>query len=205
VPGAFVDALSGAADMGWHAEVAPEAVAPAIECADGFEAYVAALSKKDRHELRRKMRNFEAAGAPTFALATAGSPFATALETLIVLMRASHPGKVAFLERYEPFFRAAAQIMADEGLACISTLSLDGRPAGATLTFELGGCAYLYNSGYDPAFAHLAAGLVSKAWTIRAAIDRGIRRFDFLRGDEEYKHRLGGVERPIATVAARRA
>jgi CelD/BcsL family acetyltransferase involved in cellulose biosynthesis len=203
-PGPFVDALCGAADMGWQAEVVPEAVAPAIECAEGFEAYVASLGKKDRHELRRKMRNFDAAGTPTFEVATKGPAFAAALENLIVLMRASHPGKVTFLELYEPFFRAAAQVMAEEGLACISTLSLDGRPAGATLTFEQGGCAYLYNSGYDPAFSHLAAGLVSKAWTIRAAIDRDIRHFDFLRGDEEYKRRLGGLEQPIVAVEAQR-
>jgi CelD/BcsL family acetyltransferase involved in cellulose biosynthesis len=191
--------------MGWRAEVSPETVAPAIECTQGFEPYVASLSKKDRHELRRKMRNFEAAGEPAFAVATAGLAFAAALETLIALMRASHPGKIAFLERYEPFFRAAARVMAEEGLACVSTLSLDGRPAGATLTFEHGARAYLYNSGYDPVFSHLAAGLVSKAWTIRAATERGIQHFDFLRGDEEYKRRLGGIDRPIVTVNARRA
>ena len=205
VEGPFLDAFRGATDLGWSTEVQPEAVAPALECAEGFEPYVASLGKRERHELRRKMRNFEAAGDVRFEVAGGGDGFATALDRLLGLMRASHPGKVAFLETYEPFFGPGTTAMANEGLARISTLFLAGRPAGSALTFEHGGCAYLYNSGYDPEFGHLAAGLVSKAWTIRAALDRGIHRFDFLRGDEEYKRRLGGVERPIVTATVRQS
>lgn len=198
--GAFESTADG---QGWDLVVEHEATAPQVSVADGFEAYVAALSKKDRHELRRKMRNFEAAGHAELAEATAGDGFAAALEVLLGLMRASHPGKVEFLASYEQFFRAAALRMADAGMARIATLSLDGRPAGATLSLERKGTAYLYNSGYDPQFAGLAAGLVSKAWTIRAAIERGIERFDFMRGEEDYKRRLGGVEREIVTVRLR--
>jgi len=46
-------------------------------------------------------------------------------------------------------------------------------------------------------------GLLSKAVSIREAIGRGCREFDFLRGDEEYKRHLGGVPRELVTLRLR--
>ena len=48
----------------------------------------------------------------------------------------------------------------------------------------------LYNSGFDPARAQLAPGIVLLAHLIQDAIERGIPTFDFLRGEEPYKYGL---------------
>jgi CelD/BcsL family acetyltransferase involved in cellulose biosynthesis len=85
----------------------------------------------------------------------------------------------------------------------LSTLSLDGQAIAMVWLFEDGGAFYLYNSGYDPAFAPLAAGLLSKALAIREACALGKRHFDFLRGEEDYKRRLGGADRELVTLALR--
>jgi CelD/BcsL family acetyltransferase involved in cellulose biosynthesis len=53
---------------------------------------------------------------------------------------------------------------------------------------------FLYNNGYDPQHSLLSLGLVSKVLSIKEGIERGRSRFDFLKGDEEYKRRLGGKE-----------
>ena len=55
----------------------------------------------------------------------------------------------------------------------------------------------MYNSGFDPAFADLSVGLLLKATTIRDAIERGLDSFEFLRGDEQYKYHLGGVDQAV--------
>ncbi len=58
------DALAEAAEAGgWESSESHEAVCPGVDLPGNFEAFVGGLSKHDRHELRRKMRNFEAAGA----------------------------------------------------------------------------------------------------------------------------------------------
>jgi CelD/BcsL family acetyltransferase involved in cellulose biosynthesis len=194
---------AGAVDSGWGMAVEDEAVAPRTALPGDFESYLAWLSKKDRHELRRKLRNFQAAGDVSFEVARAGDSFAAALEGLIEMMAKSHEEKGAFLARYGGFFRRSALAMADEGLAVISTLSLEGRPAGRVLTFEHGGVCYLYNSGFDPEFAQIGAGLISKVHVLQDAIARGLHTFDFLRGDEDYKRRLGGIARPIVTATYR--
>jgi CelD/BcsL family acetyltransferase involved in cellulose biosynthesis len=58
---------------------------------------------------------------------------------------------------------------------------------------------YLYNSGYDPEYGYLSAGLLSKLLSIKDSIERVRKCYDFLKGPEEYKYRLGGREIPIYT------
>ncbi len=192
-----------AADSGWSLAVAEEAVAPRTALPGDFEAFLSMLSKKDRHELRRKLRNFRAAGEVSFDVARQGDAFAAALDGLVEMMARSHEEKGAFLARYGAFFRRVAVAMSAEGLAAISTLALDGRPAGRVLTFDHGGVCYLYNSGYEPEFSAVGAGLISKAYVLQDAIARGLHTFDFLRGDEDYKRRLGGLAHPVVTATYR--
>ena len=193
-PAAFARA---AEQYGWTFAAEPEAVCPGVDLPGTFDEYLAGLGKHDRHELRRKLRNFAAAGEAGFERLT-GADAAEALPLLFALMRASREDKAAFLTpQMEAFFRALAAEFGGRGMLSLGVTRLDGRPVAVTLTFEDGETAYLYNSGYDPAFAPLAAGLVSKAWTLRDALQRGLRRFDFLRGSEEYKRRLGGAPREV--------
>jgi CelD/BcsL family acetyltransferase involved in cellulose biosynthesis len=175
-----------------------------LDLSGDFEAYAAALPKKDRHELRRKLRNFEAAGAAGFESATTPEVVVTRMDMLFHLMRISRGDKDEFLTpTMEAFFRDIAATFAGLGMLRLSTTTLDGAPVAMTLSFEDASTTYLYNSGYDPAFGGLAVGLVSKAYAIREAIELGRHRFDFLRGDEEYKRRLGGVDREVVTVRLR--
>ncbi len=200
--GALRAALLAAADRyGWTASEEPEAVTPVVELPDTWEAYVAALSKKHRHELRRKLRNLERAGEVGFESAAAPGELAGAVEGLLEMMRESREDKAVFLtpER-EAFFRDLATGLAEQGLARISTLTFEGRPAARIFALEGGDTTMLYNSGFDPALSHLAVGLLSKALLVRDAIERGHSAVDFLRGTEPYKRHLGGQPRDIVTV-----
>ena len=195
-------ALLAAADRyGWAASEEPEAVTPAVELPDTWEAYVAALPKKYRHELRRKLRNLERAGDVEFASQPAAGEETEAVEGLLAMMRESREDKAVFLtpER-EAFFRDLATALSEQGLARIATLRFDGRPAARIFALEGAGATMLYNSGYDPSLSQLAVGLLSKALLVRDAIERGRSAVDFLRGTEPYKRHLGGQPRDIVTV-----
>lgn len=199
------DALAEAAEAGgWESSESHEAVCPGVDLPGDFEAFVGGLSKHDRHELRRKMRNFEAAGAVEFTSLAEASAVAGEMDTLFRLMRASRGDKDEFLTPVmEAFFRDLATTFAELGMLRLAKLTLDGVTVAMTLSFEHAGTTFLYNSGYDPEFSRLAVGLVSKASAIRESIERGGKRFDFLRGDEEYKRRLGGVDREVVTMRLR--
>ncbi len=190
--------------LGWTVAAEPEAVAPVAALPATFEAFVQGLGKHDRHELRRKLRNLEAAGTVAFERVSATDDVAVAVDDLMALMRASRADKVAFLTpTMEAFFRELAGTFSRLGMAAIEVLRLDGMTVAMLFAFESGGVTYLYNSGFEPTSSGLAVGLLSKAVSIREAIGRGCREFDFLRGDEEYKRHLGGVPRELVTLRLR--
>ncbi|HJP40407.1 MAG TPA: GNAT family N-acetyltransferase [Dehalococcoidia bacterium] len=196
---------SAAASAGWALQLEDEAVAPVAALPSDWESFVAVLPKKDRHELRRKLRNLEAAGAIELESVSDMEDVDRAMDTLLGMMRESHEGKTRFLTvEMEAFFREMAPAMAQAGLGRIWQLRLDGKPIAVLLGFEDKTTRYLYNSGYDPAHGRLAVGLLSKALALRGAIEAGLRSFDFLRGEEDYKRRLGGVARNIKRLTLTR-
>ena len=76
-------------------------------------------------------------------------------------------------------------------------LLLDGERAASLLCFRYEDTVFVYNCGYDPRFSRLSPGLAVFARVIEEAMSDGYRRFDFLRGEEDYKYRLGAVNQPI--------
>jgi CelD/BcsL family acetyltransferase involved in cellulose biosynthesis len=95
------------------------------------------------------------------------------------------------------FFLLLAERMAQQGLLRLSFLDIDRVPAAAVICFDFNDTIFLYNNGYDPRFRHLSAGLLSKVYSIRNSIERGKLRYDLLKGDEEYKNRLGSKPIPL--------
>jgi CelD/BcsL family acetyltransferase involved in cellulose biosynthesis len=64
----------------------------------------------------------------------------------------------------------------------------------------------VYNSGLDAErFGRLSAGVVLTAHAINMAIDLGRHEFDFLRGNEDYKYRLGAQDTILYSISAERA
>ena len=68
------------------------------------------------------------------------------------------------------------------------------------MTIEWEDVVGVYNSGFHPARAALAPGLVLLAHLVRDAIGRGKRRFDFLRGEERYKYEFGPSPEDVYAV-----
>lgn len=183
-----------------------EAVAPRISLPGSWEDYIASLGKKDRHELRRKLRRvFDSGGSVRLDVLEEQAEVATAMPTFLELHTGSRLDKMGFMtDGMASFFRRMASALAAEGLVRLFMLRINARPAAAVFCFDAGSSLYLYNSGYDPAFAGLSVGLVSKALCIRWAIENGKSTLDFLRGNEAYKYDLGAVDQEIYKIVVRR-
>jgi CelD/BcsL family acetyltransferase involved in cellulose biosynthesis len=63
---------------------------------------------------------------------------------------------------------------------------------------------YLYNSAYEPDAAHASPGVMLLWCLIHRAVEDGRVVFDFLKGDETYKFRLGAEPRPLYALRATR-
>ncbi len=175
-----------------------EDVCPRIELPTTWEDYLASLSKKDRHELRRKLRRLYGASEVKHYVVRDLEGIAQGMDDFFRLLRDSREDKAEFLTPHrEAFMRAMAIALAQEGHLYLFFMEVSRVKVAATVCFFYAGQLSLYNSGYDPAYSSLSVGLLLKALCIREAIERGAAVFDFLRGAEAYKYDLGGVDRRL--------
>ena len=194
-----------AAEHGVEATVTLEQRCPVLAVPASWDAYLAALSGKHRHELLRKTRRLEREVPGAHAVGVAApADLASRLDDFLDLHRRSRAGKARFMdERMEAFFRRVAATLAETGGIRLWLLDAAGGPLAAFLCLEWDGTVGLYNSGFHPDQAALSPGLVLLAHVIRDAIARGKRRFDFLRGEERYKYDFGPSPEDVCTVTLR--
>lgn len=185
---------------GFDCEVEREERCPVLELPASWEAYLARLPGKDRHELRRKLRRLEERGARASAH-TNPPAVAAVLDTFFGLHRKSKAGKARFMDaRMERFFRTVAQAFAGAGWLALWLLWVEERPVASLLCLDYGGDVALYNSGFDPEAGRLSPGVGVIACSIQDAIARGRRRYDFLRGEEPYKYGFGAAPVDVFTL-----
>ncbi len=171
-----------------------EDVTVIVTLPDTWEDYLAELTGKQRHEIRRKLRRLHEAGNVFCRVQESRAGLREALPVFLHLFKSSRPDKAAFMtKRMERFFGALVESLIDENIIRLYFLELQGRPVAAVLCFEFESTTYLYNSGYNPQYGSLSVGLLSKAFSLNDSIERGKRVFDLLKGDEPYKFRLGGI------------
>lgn len=206
VPGdsRMISPLKEAAEgSGWRVAIREEETSPFIPLPATWDDYLAGLGGKDRHELRRKMRRAETSGELRMRDSTPAR-LREDMETFLRLHALSAPEKSQFMDaRMRDFFGQVGETLMAEGWLRLTILDLDGTPAAALLSFDYDDATLVYNSGYDPALSAASPGIALFGYSIRAAIQEGRRAFDFLRGNETYKYRLGGQDRPLYHVNLR--
>ena len=163
-----------------------------------WEDYLAGLKKKQRHEIRRKLRRLrDEAGEFQFRVIEEQQEVENFLPDFFDLFQ-QNPDKAEFLTaQMKQFFRLLVSATAREGLTRFGLLEVGETVAAAVLYFDYRGRIYLYNSGYHSGYSDVSAGLLSKVLCINANIERNRDIFDFLKGNEVYKSRLGGTAIPI--------
>ncbi|NNF65538.1 MAG: GNAT family N-acetyltransferase [Acidimicrobiia bacterium] len=173
-------------------------VAAVMTLPSSFDEYLMMIGKKERHETRRKRRRFTAAlGDPTVQDRPEG------LDVFIDMHRRASGDKGSFMnEDMAGFFKA----LLEDGDADLYLLYGSGHDAPVAGAFGWDGPSgyYLYNSAYDPEYQDVSPGVVMLASLIERAIDLGHERFDFLKGDETYKFRLGASERELFVIEGQR-
>ena len=178
---------------------------PRVTLAGDFASYVQGLGKKERHELRRKLRRFESVPRTGFRWADERERPA-ALDRFFALHRVSKGEKAAFMtSETERFFRDIADALAPLGRLRLGVVSAHGQDAAVLFAFGYGDTLALYNAAYDPALSSLSLGIASHAFAVRDAIAQGFKIYDLLRGDEPYKYDLGAVDRWLWRLEATRS
>ena len=181
--------------LGKTSTCAPIEVSSEMELPATWEEYLASLESRQRRDVERKMRQLENVAEVRFTVLRDSEVGETDLSLFFSMMTDSRRDKAQFLTpemRY--YFESLVHSMSDYGVLRLGFLSVGVVKVAAILYFEYNDRIYLYNSGYMPQYAGMNVGLVSKLYCIRQSIENGKKVFDFLKGPEVYKSRLGGRE-----------
>lgn len=189
---------------GLSVEIKPQEVCPVIELPSEWDAYLESLDKKQRHELRRKLRRSEESAADWYIVGPEHD-LTTETNIFLRLMASASPEKAEFLANPKnvTFFKRLVPLLMERGWLQIAFLTVEGRHAAAYMNFLYNNEVQIYNSGLDvEAASGISAGIVLLGRLIQYAIEHNYQRFDFLRGNEEYKYRMGAVDTHVFMLMA---
>jgi CelD/BcsL family acetyltransferase involved in cellulose biosynthesis len=195
----FVRLRELAEGRGYQTLVEIEDVCPIIELPATWDDYLNMLDKKQRHEVRRKLRRADGGADTLFSIVGPEQDLQSAMEAFVDLHQKSAPEKDAFMDpQMQGFFYDVGRVLQAQGWLQLAFVEIDGQRAASLLNFDYGDAILVYNSGYDPSrFSHLSPGIIVTARSIEHAIELGRRKFDFLRGDEVYKYRFGAQDTEV--------
>lgn len=187
-----------ARSRGYTVSLVQQEVCPIVDLPGTWESYLESLGKKDRHELRRKLRRLQAEGNWGWHTVSEAGELPKALDDFFDLHEKSSRNKADFWDdARRDFFRDNARAMLEVGWLRLSFLELDGRRVATIFAYDYRDTVSLYNSGYDPAHGYYSVGVLLVAFGIQDAIAAGRTRFDFLRGNEPYKYSFGARDKPV--------
>jgi CelD/BcsL family acetyltransferase involved in cellulose biosynthesis len=193
---------------GWTLNIEREDVSPVLTLPVGVdvEGFLSTLGKKQRHEIRRKVRRAQAVGE--IRLVDSTDPLRD-LEAFVELHQKRwgedglfRPGPGG--EQSRVFFRRLFELLGPDGPLRLAFLSVGDRRIATGIHLDTGDELLYYNAGLDPDARDLSPGVLMVYAYVLRALAQGTRRLDFLRGNEPYKYDWGAVDEPIRRVLVRR-
>jgi CelD/BcsL family acetyltransferase involved in cellulose biosynthesis len=181
-----------------------------IDCVwpDG-EAWFRSLGKKGRNNFWRGERILaELGGAVAFhcldpAERAIGGDLRSAMALKREWLRAKDPGS-PLLGRDGETLEAMLGAAAGTGLLRLFVLYCGDRMAAASVNFVGTDTMEAFLTCYDAAFGRASPGTLLMVHYTRWAFDRGMRKVDFLRGDEPFKSHFANCEVGLTTYTGAR-
>lgn len=185
-----------AQEKGWQFTVEKLQHCPFILLPGDWETYLAGIDKKQRHEIRRKIRRAEEGETSvTWYTVTDANTLDAEVDAFLELMKNDNDKDVFLQPAMQEFLRRLIHYAFDCGCLQLAFLEVDGNKAAAYLSFDYHNQIWVYNSGLNREFQSLSPGWVLLGYLLQWAMQNGREGFDFMRGDEEYKYRFGAVDR----------
>ncbi len=195
--------ISQFANVGFKPELLPCESCWVVELESSWEQQNATFSKKHRRKTKKAAANLselEIRDSSNQDFEYLWSHFTH----LHQLRRTSlgEPGCFAD-QRFHDFLRLATQRLINRGLADILLIEHQQNPIAATVVFSDRTTAHMYQTGFDPAFVRLEPGYMLIVAAMQRAIETGHQKYDFMRGDEQYKSRWNAQAEPMTRTHVR--
>jgi CelD/BcsL family acetyltransferase involved in cellulose biosynthesis len=182
-----------------------------IALPEDFEAYLAGLNSKFRQRYRQRTNKLRRSCDVRFFRTETESELPAHLDTLFRLhqarwVEAGRPGVFADA-RMRDFYLDVAKRLLRNGSLRFWQLEADGAIRACQFGFAYDGVLHSLQEAYDSDFAPPGVGglgVVLRGHALEAAIEEGLRAYDFLGGVEDHKLRWGASVHHVRAVRMRR-
>ena len=182
-------------------ELFSENSTPTLLLTKNWDEYLLQLSKKHRHELKRKIKRLESQTNYQIHICKGAEVHELCLQNFFTLHKLSSEEKFDFWNPgRESFFKNISRQLICNEMLILHSLILDNKSVATNFILKSGESFLLYNSGFDPSFSQYSVGLLNTAFAIKHAISSGQKEFNFLKGKEKYKYHLGAKDVDVFTV-----
>lgn len=171
---------------GYEASLRPQWVCPYADLPRSWDDYLATRGSARRKAIGYRERNLERHASVSVTMHDAAT-LTRGWSELLRLHDTRWSGRGAFDARLDALHRQFASALAQENKLWLATLEADGASVAAWYGFVDGDTLHFYQSGRADAWSKYSVGAVLHGAIMRHAIAMGLRRVDFLRGDEPYK------------------
>lgn len=191
---------------GWTFHQEPFRPALSVSLPGDWDAYLATIDKKQRHEIRRKMRRAYSGELPVrWYIVRDADQLESEIDEFLRLME-KDPEKARFLTPpMRENFRLTIRCAFEAGCLHLSFLEINEQKAAGYLSFDYQNQLWVYNSGMDSTFNEYSPGWVLLGELLKWANENRRNEFDFMRGDEDYKFRFGAKKRDVVRVTIDRS
>lgn len=186
-------------------QIEGDEVCPVALLCSTWDGYLQMLTKKQRHEIRRKMRRAQEGADWVWRTVSPSDPLEPSLEAFFRLHTSATGEKAGFMTRaIRGFFCDLAEAYLRRGNLRLSFFERNGDVVAATFSFFHRQRYFLYNSAYAPRQAGYSPGVVAVAHAMEHAIAEKAVAFDFLSGVEPYKYQFGATDTFTCRVSVTR-
>lgn len=167
----------------------------AITLPQSWEIYIEQISKKERSKINYYMGRLKKRYEVRIYKCTEAGELPGSLEALFQLHQLrwqvrGRPGTFASQERRAFYFEIARSFLERRWLE-FWLLELDGNPVAAQFGFRYANTVFSLQEGFDPSYSADRVGYLLRAHVLKQLIEEGVRRYDFLGGEDPSKNRWG--------------
>lgn len=186
-----------------HASVLNRTACRIITVPEKWEDIEMRHSSSWRGNLRRSCKAFEQAEGST-TLSGVGMLHAHAFSELLRLHASNFPEGVSTFTTPEAalFHQRLAERWLPTGRALMPLLHANGTMVSAVYGFVERDQFFQYQAGWDTEQARLSPGKMAVRWTLICLMQRGLRTYDMMPGEYEYKRRWADSERWLLDLEA---
>jgi len=192
--------------QGWTSSIEIYKQSPIIYLPGDWEKYLAHIDKKQRHEIRRKIRRLEENEnlSSRWYYVEDADTLAAEMESFFNLMEKDPQKRIFLTDLMRQTMGQTISCAFERDCLKLFFLEINGIKAASMLCFDYEKRLWAYNSGFDDTMNEYSPGWVLLGYVLRWANENHYEAFDFMRGNETYKYRFGATDRHVMRQTIRR-